>query len=272
LVFFVLLLFCSVSRTGLLNPKTTTATTPRKKKKKNTHSPKWAPYDLVIHSAGYLERHGLSHLAAEVGKFAVGNGSADGAMASLESQMQVNAYAPMRVAAALISKQDDTLNGGWARARRLCFFLCFFEGRGVDLCFFFFFFELGGYSSHALPLPHFLTLASSDTTVLAVISSRMGSIGDNAVGGGGASGMYGYRMSKAAVNAGFHALAVDLRAGGGAQCVAVLHPGYVKTDMTGGKGNVTPAESVTGMLNVLEKMAAEDSGKFFHMDGSELPW
>ena len=63
---------------------------------------------------------------------------------------------------------------------------------------------------------------------LALITSRMGSIADN-----GSGGYYGYRMSKAALNAAGMSLARDLRGAGVA--VAILHPGYVRTDMTGGE-------------------------------------
>ena len=68
---------------------------------------------------------------------------------------------------------------------------------------------------------------------IAVITSRMGSMGDN-----GSGGAYGYRMSKAAVNAVGVSLARDLARAGVA--VAILHPGYVQTEMTEGKGTSTP--------------------------------
>src|SRR5215471_1312931 len=64
---------------------------------------------------------------------------------------------------------------------------------------------------------------------IALITSRMGSIGDN-----GSGGTYGYRMSKAALNAAGVSLSRDLKGRGIA--VAILHPGYVRTDMTGNQG------------------------------------
>jgi len=100
---------------------------------------------------------------------------------------------------------------------------------------------------------------------LGLVTSRMGSIQDNDSGG-----MYGYRMSKAALNAGGKSLALDLKDRG--ISVFLLHPGYVKTDMTGGKGNMTPEESAEGITNVLAKHDLSDSGTFWHANGEELPW
>jgi len=66
---------------------------------------------------------------------------------------------------------------------------------------------------------------------VALITSRMGSIADNDSGSA-----YGYRMSKAALNMAAKSLSIDLRGAGVA--VAVLHPGWVKTEMTRGSGNI----------------------------------
>lgn len=100
---------------------------------------------------------------------------------------------------------------------------------------------------------------------LALITSRMGSIGDN-----GSGGSYGYRMSKAALNAAGVSLAVDLRPRGVA--VAILHPGYVRTDMTGGGGNVTPAEAAKMLLDRIDDLRIETTGRFLHANGEQLPW
>ncbi len=100
---------------------------------------------------------------------------------------------------------------------------------------------------------------------VAIITSRMGSIADNSSGG-----FYGYRMSKAAVNAAGVSLAHDLRGRGVA--VALLHPGMVGTDMTGGQG-MKPAESVSGLLARIDALTLETSGRFWHATtGEELPW
>lgn len=98
-----------------------------------------------------------------------------------------------------------------------------------------------------------------------LVSSRMGSIGDNSSGGN-----YGYRMSKAALNMAGVSLAHDLRPRGIA--VAILHPGYVRTDMTGGSGHVDPPEAARGMLRRLDELTLESSGGFWHANGERLPW
>ncbi|MCO4755893.1 MAG: SDR family oxidoreductase [Bacteriovoracaceae bacterium] len=100
---------------------------------------------------------------------------------------------------------------------------------------------------------------------IGIVTSRMGSVGDNDSGG-----MYGYRMSKAAANAASKSLAMDLRAKG--HPVAILHPGYVKTDMTGQNGDITPDEAAQGLAQVLERLSIENTGKFWHQNGQELPW
>lgn len=100
---------------------------------------------------------------------------------------------------------------------------------------------------------------------VAIITSRMGSIADNTSGG-----LYGYRMSKAAVNAAGASLAHDLRERGIA--VALLHPGMVSTEMTSGQG-IPPAESVRGILARIEALTLATSGHFWHATtGEELPW
>jgi NAD(P)-dependent dehydrogenase (short-subunit alcohol dehydrogenase family) len=100
---------------------------------------------------------------------------------------------------------------------------------------------------------------------IALLTSRMGSIGDN-----GSGGHYGYRMSKAAMNAMGVSLARDLKARGIA--VALLHPGYVRTDMTGGAGNVEPADAARGLLARIDGLTPENSGTFWHANGERLPW
>jgi len=110
-----------------------------------------------------------------------------------------------------------------------------------------------------------LRTSSDGGSKIALITSRMGSIGDNTSGGS-----YGYRMSKAALNAMGVSLAHDVKPKGIA--VAILHPGFVKTDMTGGSGNVTPDESAKGLADRIAGLTVENSGTFWHMNGEVLPW
>lgn len=105
----------------------------------------------------------------------------------------------------------------------------------------------------------------ADGAKVAIITSRMGSMADNTSGGS-----YGYRASKAAVNAVGKSLAVDLAPRGIA--VLLLHPGYVATDMVGGKGDVQPAESAAGLVERIDELGIDDSGSFWHAKGDPLPW
>jgi NAD(P)-dependent dehydrogenase (short-subunit alcohol dehydrogenase family) len=98
-----------------------------------------------------------------------------------------------------------------------------------------------------------------------IVTSRMGSMGDNDSGG-----YYGYRMSKAAVNAAGRSLAMDLKERGIA--VALLHPGYVRTEMTGGGGDVAPAQAAAGLIARMDGLNLENTGSFWHAKGQELPW
>jgi len=101
---------------------------------------------------------------------------------------------------------------------------------------------------------------------VALVTSRMGSIDDNSSGGG-----YGYRMSKVALNMAGKSLSVDLRGRGVA--VAILHPGMVKTEMTGGHaGAVEPAESARGLVARIDALTMETTGGFWHANGERLPW
>jgi NAD(P)-dependent dehydrogenase (short-subunit alcohol dehydrogenase family) len=100
---------------------------------------------------------------------------------------------------------------------------------------------------------------------IAAITSRMGSIGDN-----GSGGYYGYRMSKAALNAMAMSLARDLGRAG--VSVAVLHPGFVRTGMTGGEGNLDPDESARLLIERIDALTPETSGTFWHASGQVLPW
>ncbi|HEY7370791.1 MAG TPA: SDR family oxidoreductase [Polyangia bacterium] len=100
---------------------------------------------------------------------------------------------------------------------------------------------------------------------IALITSRMGSIADN-----GSGGHYGYRMSKAALNAAGMSMARDLASAGIA--VAILHPGYVRTDMTENSGNIDAAGAAKQLVDRLDALTAETTGTFWHANGQVLPW
>jgi NAD(P)-dependent dehydrogenase (short-subunit alcohol dehydrogenase family) len=100
---------------------------------------------------------------------------------------------------------------------------------------------------------------------VALITSRMGSIGDN-----GSGGYYGYRMSKAALNAAGVSLAHDLKPRGVA--VVILHPGSVRTEMTHGHGMIEATESARGLLQRIDELRLETTGRFLHQNGDVLPW
>ncbi|MDU0113041.1 MAG: NAD(P)-dependent dehydrogenase (short-subunit alcohol dehydrogenase family) [Psychrosphaera sp.] len=100
---------------------------------------------------------------------------------------------------------------------------------------------------------------------IANITSRMGSIADNDSGG-----RYGYRASKAALNAIGKSLAEDLKTKGIA--VAQLHPGWVQTRMVEFSGLITTEQSAAGLIERIEQLDLSTSGGFWHSNGEELPW
>ncbi|MGF2686152.1 SDR family oxidoreductase [Marinobacter sp. DUT-3] len=150
--------------------------------------------DLLINNAGLLQDEKLGSIDFD----------------SIRTQMEINAYAPLRVAEALVGQ-----------------------------------------------IPYGGKIAN--------ITSRMGSIADNDSGG-----RYGYRASKAALNAFGKSLAVDLQPKGIA--VAQLHPGYVKTRMVNFGGLITPTESAKGLADRIEELNLENTGSFWHSNGELLPW
>ena len=100
---------------------------------------------------------------------------------------------------------------------------------------------------------------------IGIITSRMGSIGDNTSGG-----HYGYRASKAAVNAIGKSLAQDLKARGIA--VFLLHPGFVATDMVAGRGDITAEQAARRLIERLDSLGIGQTGTFWHANGDALPW
>jgi NAD(P)-dependent dehydrogenase (short-subunit alcohol dehydrogenase family) len=108
-------------------------------------------------------------------------------------------------------------------------------------------------------------IVRSQRRLAITITSGMGSLGDNTSGGSIA-----YRSSKAAVNMVMRSAAIDL-APQRITCV-VINPGWVKTDMGGRRATLTPKESVTAMRRLIDKLGPNQSGMFFHYDGTEYPW
>jgi NAD(P)-dependent dehydrogenase (short-subunit alcohol dehydrogenase family) len=109
-----------------------------------------------------------------------------------------------------------------------------------------------------------LTDALAPNAKLAIISSRMGSIGlrESTVG-------WLYRASKAAVNSVLKDASIALASQ--ATCIA-FHPGWVRTDMGGSGADLAVEESVAGMRQTLSGLQAKDNGKFFNYDGKPLAW
>jgi NAD(P)-dependent dehydrogenase (short-subunit alcohol dehydrogenase family) len=97
------------------------------------------------------------------------------------------------------------------------------------------------------------------------ITSQMGSIADNGSGGWNA-----YRASKAALNAAWRSMALEMAREPIA--IAMLHPGWVKTDMGGGGATLTVKDSVSGMRQVIEGLSPGDKGVFLNQRGETLPW
>lgn len=125
----------------------------------------------------------------------------------------------------------------------------------------------------ALLVKHFMPLLPrSGRCVFAALSARVGSIGDNRLGG-----WYGYRAAKAALNQILRSAAVELaRSRPQAVCVA-LHPGTVDTGLTAGFAKhglevQTPDTAAVRMLDVLDRLGAADSGGFFDQHGRAIPW
>ena len=107
-------------------------------------------------------------------------------------------------------------------------------------------------------------VAASERKVIAVMSSRLGSISES-------SGMtLPYATSKAALNLLAKGLAATLASRG--IIVVALSPGWVRTDMGGAGAPLSPQTSVGGLRKVIAGLKPADSGKFFSHDGSTIPW
>lgn len=116
-----------------------------------------------------------------------------------------------------------------------------------------------------LRVTHALNANLSKGAKVGIVTSRVGSLDDNSSGGN-----YGYRMSKAAANMAGVNLSHDLRPRGIA--VALLHPGYVRTNMTGGNGMTDAATAATGLIERMDALTMHTTGTFWHAEGYKLPW
>nr|WP_245939736.1 SDR family NAD(P)-dependent oxidoreductase [Stenomitos frigidus] len=117
-------------------------------------------------------------------------------------------------------------------------------------------------------------LKHRDRAILATISAKVGSIGDNQLGG-----WYGYRASKAALNMFMRSTAIEYKRTCPRAIVVTLHPGTTDTQLSKPfQRNVPPEKlftvdrTVQQLLAVLDRLQESDSGEFFSWDGSRLPW
>ncbi|MCQ8183883.1 SDR family oxidoreductase [Parvularcula maris] len=110
-------------------------------------------------------------------------------------------------------------------------------------------------------LPH---ARRSEGKKLVAITSKMGSIAD------ASQGAVAYRVSKTALNMAMTCAAAELKGEGIA--VGTLHPGWVRTDMGGPNGNISPEESAKGLAKVIEGLKPSDKATFTSFSGEDLPW
>jgi NAD(P)-dependent dehydrogenase (short-subunit alcohol dehydrogenase family) len=122
----------------------------------------------------------------------------------------------------------------------------------------------------ALVVKHALRLLPKDRVArVGVLSARVGSIGDNGLGG-----WYSYRASKAALNQLIHSAAIEVARSHPQAVLACLHPGTVATGFTEGYGHdkVTPDAAAGHLLAVLEALTPAQSGGFYDWAGKVIPW
>jgi NAD(P)-dependent dehydrogenase (short-subunit alcohol dehydrogenase family) len=126
----------------------------------------------------------------------------------------------------------------------------------------------------ALVAKHFHDLLPlRERGVMAVLSARVGSIGDNRQGG-----WYSYRASKAALNQLWHTAAIEVARKRREAVLVALQPGTVRSALTApvigaeAPDALSPEESVRRLLGVLDGLQSADSGGFFAHDGERIPW
>ena len=124
----------------------------------------------------------------------------------------------------------------------------------------------------ALVVKHALRLLPKDRVAkVAALSARVGSIGDNALGG-----WYSYRAAKAALNQLIHTASIEVARSHPQAVLALLHPGTVATGLTSayaaGHPAETPAAAADHLLAVLDRLTPADSGGFFDWKGERVAW
>jgi NAD(P)-dependent dehydrogenase (short-subunit alcohol dehydrogenase family) len=117
-------------------------------------------------------------------------------------------------------------------------------------------------------------LKHQDRSILATISAKVGSIGDNQLGG-----WYGYRASKSALNMFMHTAAIEYKRTCPQAILVALHPGTTDTQLSlPFQRNVPPEKlfsvdrTVSQLLTVIDRLETSNSGEFLNWDGSRLPW
>ena len=124
----------------------------------------------------------------------------------------------------------------------------------------------------ALALSHFAPLLDkSQRSLMAVLSAKVGSIGDNRLGG-----WYSYRASKAALNMLLKTAAIEVQRSHPLAVLAALHPGTVNSALSapfrGAEIGRPPAQAAAELLTVLDGLAPEQTGGFWAYDGQPLGW
>jgi NAD(P)-dependent dehydrogenase (short-subunit alcohol dehydrogenase family) len=124
-------------------------------------------------------------------------------------------------------------------------------------------------AKHLMPL-----FKHSEPALFATISAKVGSIGDNRLGG-----WYGYRASKAALNMFLKTAAIEYSRRHPNTTIVMLHPGTTDTQLSQPFQRGVPPEklfsteqTVRQLIEVLSNVTPQDSGEFFSWDGSRLPW
>jgi len=114
-------------------------------------------------------------------------------------------------------------------------------------------------------------LPSRSVASVGVLSARVGSIGDNGIGG-----WHSYRASKAALNQIVRGAAIELARKRPKACVVALHPGTVATPFTADyaarHGTVPPEDAARQLVDLMARLGPEETGRFYAYDGQEIPW